>query len=235
METEKITKNSYSKYIFVLIITIGIFILALLLSSYIGQKKVNSMKYEGDSIAIDILSLETQFELLQEGSCKSYNNSTLSDKLNELGERLSYSENQKGISLEEVTSLKKYYSILEIKDYILAQKLRKTCNVSPISIIYFYSNTDKCDDCTTQGYVLTRLREKYPSLRVYTFDYNIGVSAVETLISLHKVPKDLPALIINEKVVTKLKTIEEIEKLMPELALSVSTSTATSTNSTLRK
>ena len=215
------------KYILVFILTFAIFGLAFLLSDYLNSKKIDDIKLSGDTISIDILSLETQFALLAEAPCKTFQNSTLSDELNALGEKLSYAENQRGIPIEEVTALKKYYSILEIKDYLLAQKLRKTCNVRPTTILYFYSNRDNCDDCTRQGYVLTRLRELYPDVRVYSFDYDLDVSAVKTMITINKIPDTLPVLVINDKVQSGFKSLEDIEALVPGIKATSTKATST--------
>src|ERR1035437_10255448 len=37
--------------------------------------------------------------------------------------------------------------------------------------------------------LLIKLREDYPQLRVYSFDYNLDLSAIQTLISINKVDK----------------------------------------------
>lgn len=213
---------NYRKYLFVLVITVFIFTTAFWLSSWLGDRKVDVMRNSGDNIAIDILSLETQFELLKEASCSDFANATLSDKLNELGDRLSYAENQRGVDDDEVLNLKKYYSILEIKDFIVSQKISKTCNINQITILYFYSNKPNCTSCTKQGFVLTKLRELYPSVRIYTFDYDLKVSALDTLISMYKIEdktkKDfLPAMVINNKTVNGYKSLNEIITLSPEL------------------
>ncbi len=220
------------KYILVLLLTLGIFAVAFILSGYINSKKIDTLKISGDTISIDILSLETQFALLAEAPCETFKNSTLSDELNALGDRLSAAEDQRGISNQEVMSLKKYYSILEIKDYLLTEKLRKTCKIKPTTILYFYSNRNNCDECTRQGYVLTKLREMYPDLRVYTFDYDIDVSAVKTMITLHKIPDTLPVLVINGKVHSGLKSITDIVGIAPEVTGTTTKATSTSATTT---
>ena len=96
------------------------------------------------------------------------------------------------------------------------KKMRERCGEKSIFILYFYKN-DSCTDCTKQGYVLTSLREKYPDLRVYSFDYNLDLSAIKTMTSIYKVPDNLPAIVINGKVYNGLQTLESIEKTFPEL------------------
>ncbi|MFZ2523265.1 MAG: hypothetical protein WAW92_02650, partial [Minisyncoccia bacterium] len=120
-----------------------------------------------------------------------------------------------------------YYSLLEIKDYLLMIKISEKCKKTPISIIYFYSTDDKCPDCEKEGYVLTHLRETYPDLRVYSFDYNIDVSAVKTLIAVNKIKNELPALIIKDKVYYGFKNVEELEKAIPELRESLKVASTT--------
>ena len=214
------------KYIIVLFITVGIFVIAFIISNYINDRRYDVIKTTADKISIDILSLETQFELFQESSCASLKNSILSDEINALADKLSYAENQRGIDDADVVTLKKYYSLLEIKDYLLMKKVDNRCDVNPISILYFYTNRESCGDCTRQGYVLTKLRSEHPELKVYSFDYDLNLNAIRTLTSLYKVPKELPAIVINGKTYNKFQSIEAIQAIIPEL---VATSTATST------
>lgn len=224
--------NDWKKYVIVLFITSSIFIFGLWLSNYFNNKKVDQLKSIESTISLDLMSSETQFDLLQELSCKDISTTVLSSELNSLTEKISYSENNIGIENVDVISLKKSYSLLEIKDYLLMKRITERCGQKSIFILYFYKN-DNCDDCTKQGYILTNLREKYPNLRVYSFDYNLDVSAIRAMISIYKVPDNLPAIVINGKVYSGLKTVEEIEKTFPELeSIKVQEKTSKSKTST---
>jgi hypothetical protein len=210
--------NDWKKYIIVFFITLTIFVVGLWVSNYFNNRKIDQLKKTESTISLDLLSSETQFSLLQEQSCKEVESSTvLSSELNSLADKIAYSENNIGSENIDVVSLKKHYSLLEIKDYLLMKKIKERCGENSIFILYFYKN-DNCDDCTKQGYVLTTLREKYPDLRVYSFDYNLDLSAIDTMKSIYKVPDDLPAIVINGKVYSGFKTLEEIEKTFPQLA-----------------
>jgi hypothetical protein len=173
------------------------------------------------------LSSETQFDILKQSSCSQLDDSILADELDALGNKLNYMEGQIGSTNSEVIRLKKYYSVLQIKDYLLISNYGKECNTKNVSIVYFYSN--KCQDCNNQGYVLTYLRDKYPGLRTYSFDFDIDLSAVKTLISLNKIPTTLPALIINNKTYNGFMPTEEVEKIIKPLLPVTATTTATST------
>jgi len=220
---------NWKKYFFSFAITAIIFITAIFLSNYFGGKKLDEIRGIQDKIAIDILSSETQFSLLEESSCKDIGVGSLSTELGELENKLSYTETQRGYLDPEVIILKKYYSLLQIKDYLLMNKISDKCNKTPLSIIYFYSTLGDCDDCERQGYVLTKLRETYPELRVYSFDYNIDLPAVKTLITINKVKNELPAVFVKDRAYYGFQSLEDIEKSVPELQkLRVATTTTTS-------
>lgn len=223
------------KYLFSFIITVIIFSTAIYLSNYFSSKKIEEIRNIQDKISIDILSSETQFSLLEESLCKDLGTETLSSELGELENKLSYTESQRGVDDPEVQTLKRYYSLLEIKDYLLMNKIREKCKKSPVSIIYFYSTNNDCLDCEKEGYVLTKLRETYPELRIYSFDYNLDLSAVKTLISINKVEDKLPALIIKDKTYYGFQSIEDLEKAVPELQTLKEAKEATSTTATTTK
>ena len=223
------------KYLYSFAITAIIFATAIYVSNYFGQKKLDEIRNIQDKISIDILSSETQFSLLEESSCKDFGTGTLSTELGNLEDKLSYTESQRGHGDSEVLTLKRYYSLLEIKDYLLMNKISQKCKKTPLSIIYFYSTDNSCPDCEKEGYVLTHLRETYPELRVYSFDYNINLSAVKTLISINKVENKLPAIIVKDNTYYGFQSIEDMEKAVPELQILKSAKLASSTTATTTK
>jgi hypothetical protein len=204
----------WKKYLIVFFITLGLFVTAGYLSNYFGNKKIEQLKSIQDKIAIDILSSETQFSLLSELSCKNVSNQVLSSELGELGHKLEWGQENLG-SLEEITYLKKYYSLLEIKDYLLAKKISDRCKTKSAFVLYFYTTAEKCSECEKEGLVLTALRDKYPELRVYSFDYSIDLSAVKAMLSIYKIEDTkLPALVVGDEVLTGFHSIEELEPLI---------------------
>ncbi|ETB63615.1 TPA: hypothetical protein DIC38_03565 [Candidatus Nomurabacteria bacterium] len=208
--------NDWKKYTIVFFVTLTIFVSGLWISNYLNNKKIDQLRNIENKISLDLMSSETQFSLLEELSCKDISTTVLSSELNSLADKIAYSESNIGVENVDVISLKKYYSLLEIKDYLLMKKITERCGQKSIFILYFYKNED-CNDCTKQGYVLTTLREKYPNLRVYSFDYNLDLSAIKAMTSIYKVPDNLPAIVINGKVYSGFHSIEEIEKTFPEL------------------
>lgn len=222
----------WKKYLLALFITGAIFATAFYIASRIDTQRLNDIRATEANISIDLLSTETQFELLGSLDCEAIaENPILSDQLNNIAKRLSYAESSLGTNNPEVIQLKKQYSLLEIKDYLLMQQINSKCGDKTVSILYFYSNAGDCEGCRNMGDVLTYLRETYPTLRVYSFDYNLDLSALRTLIALKKIEgAKLPALIINNKMpIYGFHNLEDTQKLIPELKALATTTAATST------
>lgn len=208
--------TDWRKYLIVLFITVMLFLTATYVSSFLGGKKIQELQNIQDQIAIDILSSETQFSLLSELSCKNVSSSTLSQELSEFGSKLEWGESNLG-SAEELAYLKKYYSLLEIKDYLLLKRIAERCGESYAFILYFYTTAENCSECERQGIVLSRLRALYPDLRVYSFDYSTDLSAVRAMLDIYKIEDTkLPALIVDDEALTGFRSIEELGLLIEE-------------------
>ena len=220
------TANWWS-YIVAFLITALMFATAVYASNFFNNRRISEIRATQDDISSDILSIQTQFDLLAEHSCSDIGENTiLPSELTSLGNQLSYMESQGG-NAEEITRLKRLYSLLEIKDYLLMQQVAAKCHLKPVFILYFYSNKGDCTDCENQGYVLTALSRDYPQLRVYSFDYDLGDGALQTLISVHDVDNNLPALVINNKVYYGFQSVDAINKILPELATLQKSATST--------
>lgn len=192
--------------------------------NYLNRARVNELSSIEDQIAIDTLSLDTQFSLLEAAPCDSVASSTtLIGKLADLGSRLSYAESQLGADDQQVVRLKQQYSLLEIRDYLITRKLAEACGTKPVTVLYFYSNEGDCPDCDRAGYALSYLHDTYPSLRVYSFDYNIDLGAMQTFIALNKIRDSLPAFVINGKKIYGFTSLADLEKQFPKGALATTT------------
>ena len=224
------------KYLLAFLITAFIFGVGIYVNSTLDQKRLSDIQVIQNQISLDLLSSETQFDLLKASSCKNVGASALSQELNSLANRLSYMEAGAQNNSDELNLLKKNYSLLEIKDFILMQQLNAKCKSQPISVLYFYGDKTNCPECEKMGFVLTYLRSQYPELRIYSFDYRISLSAVDTLKSIYKIDdRALPALVIGDDTFTGFKDIDAIKELIPELKRIDSARAASSTAATSSK
>jgi hypothetical protein len=174
-----------------------------------------------DQLSIDALSLDTQLSLLADLPCKDVVSSTESiAEIADLGNRLAYTEAQLGSGNEQVIRLKKRYTLLEIRAYLATKELALTCGMKPVTVLYFYSNSGDCPDCDKAGYALSYLHDAYPTFRVYSFDYHLGLGALETLIDIEGVEARLPAFVIDGKVSYGFVSLADFEARFPKGMLS---------------
>lgn len=193
--------------------------------NYLNNARIAELSTIEDQLSIDILSLDTQFSLLEATPCDSAASSTtLTGELSDLGDRLSHAENQLGNSNAQVIRLKEKYSLLEIRDYLITKQIAAVCGTKPVTVLYFYSNAGDCSDCDKAGYALSYLHNTYPALRVYSFDYNLDLGALKTFITITKMQGTLPAFVINDKHYYGFTSLEDLEKQFPKGALATTTS-----------
>ena len=178
------------RYIYTFIITLAIFGFSLWLSNTFSDKKIQSLRDLESQISVDILSVETRFSLLQKTSCEHISSSTdantgFNKDLNEVAIKVKALENELGYFNTDVISLKKYYSLLQIKDYLLTKEYHDRCKQNTVSILYFY-DVD-CTQCRTQSIILDKIVEDYPEIRVYYFDRTTNTPALDTLSSIFNI------------------------------------------------
>ncbi|HEY4488955.1 MAG TPA: hypothetical protein VJA87_00515 [Candidatus Paceibacterota bacterium] len=186
--------------------------------NYLDRKRVAQLNDLQTRLATDTLSIETQFALLEETSCENLSESnTLSQEMTNLGERLSFAENQLGTDNEQVIQLRKQYTLIQIRDYILTKRLAEACDLEPTVALYFYSNeSGACEDCDRASYALSYLHEQSPALRVYSFDYNLDLGALKTLIAVEKVRPEFPAFVIDGTQVYGFTDVDEFKLNFPK-------------------
>lgn len=238
---------NYKRYIYTFIITLVIFVFCLWLSINFSNRKVQSLRDLESQISLNILSSETQFSLLQKTSCEHIVNQKDSNigfnaELNDTAQRVKFLENQLGYNNLDVISLKQFYSLLQIKDYLLTKEFHDRCKQNTVSILYFHDVT--CQDCARQSIILDKIVENYPEIRVYYFDTTAKTPALDTLSSVFKITKS-PSIVINEVTHVGFQDVAQIESYIPEIKtwkkerekarIASSTSATTTTTSTTTK
>lgn len=207
-----------------LVITIALVATVAYAISYLNRQRVEALSAIEAQLSIDTISLDTQFSLLEAAPCDNATSTDITGDLTDLGNRLSYTENQLGSDNAQVIRLKQQYSLLEIRDYLVTKKLAAACGTKPVTVLYFYSNVaGDCPECDKAGYALSYLRDTYPTLRVYSFDYHLGLGALETLIGIEKVPAKFPAFVINGKASYGFTSLADFQTRFPKGALASTT------------
>ncbi len=222
------------------LITIVVFFGAWLATTFINNEKTAVLKNEEDTIATQILALQAKSDLLTANLlnaappltaaaalCSSSTNTqasatttaaAITASLNDLESKLSFMQSQIGPDNPDLFRLERYYSLMEIKDYNLEKVIAKRCPGSsgtttpPLFILYFYP-TGTCNQCVAENYILQAVKQQYRAAHVYSFDYNDDWAAVQSLITLPKIPATTtpPFLIVNGTVYPAFSNLSDMQ------------------------
>jgi hypothetical protein len=154
------------------------------------------------------LQLEQQFiESLNQNEVCQFLNISLQKRFTELGyywEKLPFRieeyERDNTIS-DEYSALKKEYTLLSIRTWILARNHYQKCNSEIKQGLYFYSKT--CTDCVKQGEQLDKLNSLLTTsgkkVMIFTIDFDSDQEIISSIKKHYKI-NSTPAIIINDKV-----------------------------------
>lgn len=214
-----------------LFITLAISATILYAVNYLNNQRITELRAIEDQLTTDTLSIETQFALLEDAPCEGIEaGSLLGSTLGEIGDKLVYAEERLPQNDPQLLALRERYTLIQIRDYLLTKRIARTCGIDPVTVLYFYSNeAGACADCDRASYALSYMRETYPSLRVYSFDYNLNVAALTTLLKVEGIKPPFPAFIIEGTKVNGFETLEDFQTHFPKKFLDSASSTATST------
>lgn len=214
-----------------LAITVAIFGTIVAAINHLDRQRIAELDAIQAQLATDTLSIETQFALLEDAPCADLSVGTdLTEEVSLLGDRLGATESRLGSDNPEVIRIKKQYTLLQIRDYLLTKRIADTCDVEPVTALYFYSNEpDACESCDRASYALSYLRQTYPGLRVYSFDYNLDLGALKTLIAVEKIDERFPAFVIEGERSYGFEDLETFEERFPEELFEMATSTDSET------
>lgn len=109
-------------------------------------------------------------------------------------------ESEKKQSGAEYNSLKREYSFLALKAWVMATQDYNYCGGGKIPVLYFYS--DDCDECVLQGEYLDKLKSDASAggkeVIAFAIDAGLNESSVDILKKYYNITKT-PAIIINNK------------------------------------
>lgn len=205
------------KHITALVLTAAIFIIGLLIGITITQSRstyleeaVRSQKLDYESMQLQslyITSLNQSCSVLSKALESSLNNlETARIKLE------NYITQSRKESLE---STKREYMLAELRYWILAQNTKKTCNQDSVLLLYFYQKDELCNSCSTQGYILTALKDKLKNrLLIFSLDSDFVEEPLIPIIKETYDIKTVPAIIIQDQKIEGITSLENITKII---------------------
>ncbi|MBI4738424.1 hypothetical protein HY772_02490 [Candidatus Woesearchaeota archaeon] len=220
-----------TQYIAVFAITTLVFVAGILLGNFFAGKKLSHIDRLGREVKTDTAAIEIEYDILASDPCKAVNTTPLANDLYALAEKLDYMENALGEDNQDVRDLKNYYSILELRNWLLLKKTNYECSDKKTLILYFYSGKDSCKTCEEQGFILTWVRKNYPNVYVYSFDYNIENAAVKTIKDLYGITTT-PSLVIGDLTFDRFMSKNEIVDAVADVERDAQRKSAGKTNET---
>ncbi|MEM5793163.1 MAG: hypothetical protein QXY45_02280 [Candidatus Aenigmatarchaeota archaeon] len=186
-----------------------IFLLANKMSSKTSEDFRKTQKYMSNYL----ISLNLQSEIAKENICKVDVFELTEDK-SELGKQLDILERTLGKDNEIVRELKKDYTLVSIRQWLLLKKFKQECNNKINIILFFYSNEVNSSDSESQGYVLDYIYRKYPEkVVIYAFEIEEDNPALNTIKHIYNV-KSAPTIVVNERIFFGFQSQEKIESLL---------------------
>ncbi len=171
------------------------------------EKNIEKLKKDLENAQLEYMFLT----LKAKGSCQ-----ILSSLTNELTSRLYFVLNEliklEGSQDQKVMEVKKDYTMLAIRTWILKSNTKEICEEDVLPVLYFYSIP--CEDCLKQGKILDEIKIMYPEkVLTFTIDSGVNLPIVQTLIKSYNITKT-PALIIEEQVYQGILSKEELKSII---------------------
>ena len=203
-----------------LIITIVIFSAGLLLGLYLDNLRSNEVYDE-----LKTNELSTESYLVEQSFWDTFgtNDCTIAEKrlnsisteLVNLGLYLNSYEQKSLFKDKEFEYLAQRYFLLEIKGYILFNKLKDECDLQNDVILYFYTPGDSNSEL--QGYVLDNLVQRSNgTVDIFSINKDFqGDPAINSLLIYYNITQS-PTLIINGQTKEGYTSYSEIQTLINE-------------------
>ena len=196
----------------ILLKTLALTVLVFIIGFYAGVLFDNFRLEEVKSRLTEIDNLWNDVRLLQSFTQRMIDNKSLDCdillKENLIAGDKIYEEGQKVEEYEKANRFtptifveKERYALLDLQFWLNSIDLKRVCNASYSTVIYFYSHYNKTTEQGFQDRVLLDLKEKCgPQIIYITFPSDMGIITLNVIRDIYNIKK-LPAIMINESVV----------------------------------
>lgn len=199
-------KISKEIYIAAALITLGVFLLGLLLGLVIEGKRTTYIESVSKKQNLEYSSLQVQYafidQLSQEKNCDAVAK-TFEENIKNLEStrlRLESFDTDAKINKNEFDLLKRDYILAQLRYWLLAKTTKDLCGSEIVSILYFFSDNKECPDCDEQAFVLTYLKKLFKEkLLIFSFDSKFEKEPMINLLKKSYNITTYPNLIIEGK------------------------------------
>ncbi len=212
MVTEK--REIRGKYLITFLLTLSIFIIGILVGMLASNYKVSKIESSQREIMTGVAMRDAYHKLIETDTCLFDKENFANEELFKVADRLTALERDLGTKDSEVVSLKKYYTALQVEEYLYLLRVKRQCKSENVLNLFFYSNDElKCANCLNQGFILTYVREKDPRLRTYSFDVDLGSPLIEVLMKRYNITT-VPSMVLNNKSYSGFRDKNELLEIL---------------------
>lgn len=216
---DEVERNvNLTKYIAAIAVTALIFILGISVGTKIAESKIGEMQDTQQKLTTMLSGLELKNQLLEQTDICQLTWTEIWKEKVDMGNKIGSLEYRYGKENEDVMLQKEIYELIEIRTYLLLEKLNNECQRNLTQILFFYTN-DKNQNWVeneNQGIILDSLYKKNPNINIFCFEMNIKNPATDSLRQMYDV-KTTPTIVIDEKIKLEgLQTLEEINKYIKQ-------------------
>ncbi len=212
----RLSKNNY---LFAGAITVGIFLLGLFLGLAIEGKRVNYIESISRKQNLEFSSLQLQYafidQLSLEKNCLAVQK-TFEQNINNLEStriRLENFDRDATLNKNELDLLKNEYMLAQIRYWLLAERTRELCGSDIVSVLYFFSDEERCPDCDKQAFVLTYLKKRFKDkLLIFSFDSEFEQEQMVPLLKRTYGVSNYPTIVVEGKPKNGFQSKEAILK-----------------------
>lgn len=194
-----------------LIITTFLLITIILLGAILNQGRERYINEQLQSIQNDFGNMET-LSLMADSydkkmSCLAIKKQLkdLDGRLWKLGEKLEKykSASEEFYEDEYYKKQKRVFNENQVYYYLLMRKMMKKCNLSKETILFFYKNSEECEKCEDQSFILSDINKKddedgKQELAIFSFDMDLNLSTINVLADYYEINK-FPCIVIDEE------------------------------------
>lgn len=201
-----------------LIISSLLFIVGILTGWFLSKEKIGILETTISELTSTIQNVELQLMFLdaagQKISCEYLISEAnrLAEEAGQLGDKVSaYEENRKmeDVSYKETKS--SYMSVL-IRDWLLLERIKKTCNGTYTTVLFFYQ--EDCPACEDQGTILSHYKEILKNgLMVFALDHTLNHTTINSFEKAFNVA-EFPSIVVNMENMGGFKTNNETKEIL---------------------
>ncbi|MGM5482451.1 MAG: hypothetical protein ACQESF_03235 [Nanobdellota archaeon] len=192
-----------------LIITVFLFLTIIFMGSILNDEREEYIDTQFKNIHNDFNNMEA-LSLMAESydnkmACLAFEKQLkdLDGNIWKLGEKL---EKYKAASEEFYKSeyyqkQKRIFNENQAYYYLLMRKMVEKCNISKSTILFFYKNSDVCEKCDDQSFILSDINKRddddgNQEMAIFSFDSDLNISTINILERYYEI-KQYPCLIIE--------------------------------------